>query len=320
MAKVNGTPNEIKASALELIGNTPIVALDRIYTGPGRILAKCEYMNPGASIKDRSSFSMIRRAREAGILKPGGPVLEVTSGNQGCGLAVVCSILGHPLTLTMSAGNSKQRAIHIEALGAKCIQVPQVEGTYGSVTLADVKEAEAVAMKIIDETGAYFVDQFSNENNALAHYESTGPEIWRQTGGRVDGFVATVGTAGTFTGTARYLREKNPNIATFVVEPKGSEPIKGDPIIKPLHTLQGSGYGWVPNLFKYDLMTDTISVTDEEAAEYRALMGQKEGLFVGYTSAANVAAAVKLLQSGRLPPDAWVVTVLNDTGLKYTPE
>ncbi|XP_013140272.1 PREDICTED: putative inactive cysteine synthase 2 [Papilio polytes] len=315
----NGVTNEIKASALDLIGETPIVALDRLYPGPGRILAKCEFMNPGASIKCRSSLYMIRKALESGQLKPGGSVLEVTSGNQGCGLAVVCAVLGHPLTLTMSKGNSAQRAIHMEALGAKCVRVPQVEGTYGNVTLADVKQAEAEGMRLVDELGAYFVNQFNNEANADAHYATTGPEIWRQTGHHVDVFVATVGTAGTFTGTSKYLKEKNPNLLSFVVEPAGSEPIKGKEITKPLHLLQGSGYGCVPNLFKFDYMDGTVSVTDEEVIKYKNLIGEKEGLYVGYTSGANVAAAVHLLQSGKVPKDAWVVTTLNDTGLKYTP-
>lgn len=311
--------NEIKSSALELIGNTPIVALDRLYTGPGRILAKCEFMNPGASIKCRSSLSMIEKARKSGELKPGAPVVEVTSGNQGCGLAVVCAVLGHPLTLTMSKGNSYQRAIHMEALGATCLRVPQVEGTYGNVTLADVKAVEEVGLKLVEEQKAYYVGQFSNPANSDAHYETTGPEIWRQTGHHVDAFVATVGTAGTFAGVSKFLKEQSSDIKTYVVEPTGAEPIKGDPITKPLHLLQGSGYGCVPNLFNYENMDGTLSVTDEEAVKYKNLIGQKEGLYVGYTSGANVAAAVKLLESGLIPEDSWVVTLLNDSGLKYTP-
>ncbi|CAH1638808.1 unnamed protein product [Spodoptera littoralis] len=310
---------DIKASALELIGNTPLVALDRLYTGPGRILAKCEFMNPGASIKCRSSLSMINRAIASGELKPGEPVVEITSGNQGCGLAVVCAVLGHPLTLAMSKGNSAQRALHMEALGAKCVRVDQVEGTYGNVTYADVKAVEEVGMKIVEEQNAYFVNQFHNEANADAHYKSTGPEIWKQTGHHVDAFVATVGTSGTFAGTSRYLKEQNPDIKTYVVEPAGAEAIAGCPITKPLHLLQGSGYGWIPDLFKFEHMDGTLSVTDEEAVKYMKLVGEKEGLYVGYTSGANVAAAVKLLESGLIPEDAWVVTLLNDTGLKYTP-
>ncbi|XP_022129096.2 putative inactive cysteine synthase 2 [Pieris rapae] len=319
MSKVNGVPNEIKASALDIIGETPLLALDRLHPGPGRILVKCEFMNPGASIKCRSSLHMIQEARAKGLLKPGQPVLEVTSGNQGCGLAIVCAIYGHPLTVTMSKGNSVQRAIHMEALGAKCIRVPQVEGTYGNVTINDVKAAEEEGLKIAEETGAYYVNQFNNEDNANSHYLTTGPEIWRQSGHRIDAFIATVGTAGTFAGTSRYLKEKNPDIKCFVVEPEGSQPIKGTPITKPLHLLQGSGYGCIPNLFNFETMDGTLSVTDEEAVEYRKLIGEKEGLYVGYTSGANVAAAVKLLKSGLIPEDAWVVTSLNDSGLKYTP-
>lgn len=318
-APIDGVDNEIKSSALELIGNTPLVALDRLHPGPGRILAKCEFMNPGASIKCRSSLQMIKRALASGELKPGKPVVEVTSGNQGCGLAVVCAVLGHPLTLAMSKGNSAQRAIHMEALGATCVRVEQVEGAYGNVTLSDVKAVEEEGLKIVEKTGAYYVNQFNNHGNSQSHYETTGPEIWRQTGHRVDAFVATVGTAGTFTGTAKYLKEVNPNLKAYVVEPAGAEPIKGDPITKPLHLLQGSGYGCVPNLFHFEYMDETISVTDEEAVEYMKKIGHLEGLYVGYTSGANIAAAVKLLNSGKLPKDAVVVTTLNDTGLKYTP-
>lgn len=315
----NNQTNEIKSSALELIGKTPIVALDRLHPGPGRILAKCEFMNPSGSIKCRSSLNMITKARNSGELQPGRHVVEITSGNQGCGLATVCAVLGHPLTMTMSKGNSIQRALHMEALGARCVRVPQVEGKYGNVTYADVQEIEKVGMKLVEENNAYYVNQFSNPNNSLAHYESTGPEIWRQTGHHVDAFVAGVGTAGTFTGTSKYLKEQNPNIKAYVVEPAGSEPIKGVPITKPLHSLQGTGYGIIPPLLNYDYLDGTLSVTDEEAEKYMKLIGEKEGLFVGYTSGANVAAAVKLLESGQLPKDAWVVTTLNDTGLKYTP-
>ncbi|CAG2117412.1 unnamed protein product, partial [Medioppia subpectinata] len=152
MSKTYG-PTDIKESALELIGNTPLVALDRIWPGPGRILAKCEFMNPGASIKDRSSLSMIKRALDSGKLKPNGPIVEVTSGNQGCGLAVVAAVLGHPLTLTMSAGNSPQRASMMRALGANVVLAPQVEGKPGNVTLADVTQAENLGLKLVADTG-----------------------------------------------------------------------------------------------------------------------------------------------------------------------
>jgi len=314
--KTYGTP-EITSSALDLIGNTPLIALDRLWPGPGRILAKCEFMNPGASIKDRSAYSMIKQALKNNDLKPGGPILEVTSGNQGCGLALVSAVLGHPCTCLMSKGNSPQRATMMKAYGANVVLVDQVEGSPGNVTLADVSAVETRGLGMVKETGAYYVDQFNNDNNSYAHETMTGPEIWKQTGGHVDAFLATVGTAGTFMGVSRYLKAKDADIKCFAVEPDGAQVIKGDPVSQPLHLLQGSGYGAVPRLFKFDTLDGTLGVSDKEAVEYKDLLASKEGLYLGYTSGANLAAAVKLLKSGQLPRDAWVVTVLNDTGLKY---
>lgn len=309
--------NEITNSVLDLIGNTPLVALDRLHPGPGRILVKCEFLNPGASMKDRTSLAMIRAARESGELQPGGHVVEMTSGNQGSGLALVCAVLGHPITVTMSVGNSPQRAVMMKGFGANVELVDQVNGKRGNVTNDDMDAAIKRANEIANETGGFLVDQFNNENNYLAHKMTTGPEIWRQTGGRIDAFLTCVGTAGTFRGCSEYLKGKNPKIKCIAVEPKGAEPLKGDKIVKPLHLLQGSGLGIVPPLFQFNCLDETIDVSDEEAAEYRKLLGNKEGLYVGFTSAANVAAAVKLLKSGKLNSDAWVVTVLHDSGLKY---
>lgn len=315
----NYGPTDIKSSALELIGNTPLVALDRIWPGPGRILAKCEFLNPGGSIKDRSAYSMIKYAKQSGKLKDGDPIIEVTSGNQGCGIALVGAVLGHETILTMSVGNSPQRAEMMRGFGAKCERVPQVKGQPGNVTLEDVEAASNRAMEIIENRpGIFYVDQFKNSNNCLAHEETTGPEIYRQTGGRVDAFIATLGTGGSFVGVSRYLKKQDPSIKCIVVEPAGAEAIAGKKVTKPLHVLQGSGYGVVPELFDYEQLDETISVTDETATHYTSLLGSKEGLYVGYTSGANVAAAVELLKSGKLGPDPWVVTVLNDSGMKYT--
>lgn len=259
----------------------------------------------------------MKKVLATGDLKPGGPVLEVTSGNQGCGLALVCAVLGHPLTVTMSKGNSPQRATMMRAMGADVQLIDQVEGTPGNVTLADVSAAETRGLELVKETGAFYVDQFNNDNNSASHEESTGPEILRQTGGRIDAFLATVGTAGTFAGVSRFFKKVKPEVKCYAVEPEGSQPIRGCEITKPLHLLQGSGYGAVPRLFKFDTMDSTLSVTDEEAVQYKRLLATKEGLYLGYTSGANVAAAVKLLKSGELGDDPWIVTVLNDTGLKY---
>ena len=281
-------PTEIAGSALELVGNTPLVALDRLWPGPGRILAKCEFMNPGGSIKDRSALGMITKALESGKLAPKGPILEVTSGNQGCGLAMVAAVMGHPITTVMSKGNSPQRAAMMRALGANAVLVDQVEGTPGNVTLADVTAAENHGLELVKQTGAYYVDQFNNDNNCYSHETTTGPEIWRQTGGRIDAFLATTGTAGTFMGVTRYLKSKNPEIQCIAVEPKGAEVIKGCAVTKPLHLLQGSGYGAVPRLFKFETLDEAMCVSDREAVEYKKLLGKKEGLYLGYTSGANV--------------------------------
>lgn len=310
---------DIRESALELIGNTPLVALNRLWSGPGRILAKCEFMNPGASVKDRVALSMVTAALASGELKPGEPIVEMTSGNTGIGLSVVSAILEHPLTLTMSAGNSPQRSAMMRELGARVELTPQVDGTPGNVTGTDLEEVEKRALQLSMETGAFYADQFNNLANSRAHEETTGPEIWRQTGGRVDAFIALVGTAGTFSGVSRYLKGQRSGIQCLAVEPIGAEAIKGECVTKPAHLIQGGGYGKVPPQFTYDTMDGTISVSDDEVKQYKRLLAQREGLYVGYSSGANVAAAVKLLESGKLPHDAWVVTMLNDSGLKYPP-
>ncbi|RWS25924.1 beta-cyanoalanine synthase-like protein, partial [Leptotrombidium deliense] len=200
---------------------------------------------------------------------------------------------------------------------ANLILTDQVEGSPGNVTLADVQEAEKAAMDVIKKTGAYYVDQFNNEDNCLAHEETTGPEIWRQTGHKVDAFVAAVGTSGTLTGVSRFLKKVKPDCLTVAVEPEGAEVIAGKPVTKPLHVMQGSGYGRVQPLFRHEYVNESIAVSSEEAIEYRKLLGFKEGLHLGYTSGANVCAAIKLLKSGKLPEDANVVTILCDSGLKY---
>lgn len=205
----------------------------------------------------------------------------------------------------------------MKGLGANVVLVDQVNGKRGNVTNDDMEAAIKRAKEIVIETGGFLVDQFNNKNNYLSHKMTTGPEIWNQTGGRINVFLTCVGTGGTFRGVSDYLKEKNPNIKCIAVEPKGAEPLKGDKVVKPLHLLQGSGLGIVPPIFDLDFLDDTICVSDEEATEYRKLLGSKEGLYVGFTSAANVAAAVKLLKSGKVNSDCWVVTVLHDSGLKY---
>ncbi|MFH0296445.1 cysteine synthase family protein [Bradyrhizobium sp. 31Argb] len=305
------------ASALDLIGRTPLVALDRVHSGPGRIVAKAEFLQPGGSVKDRAAKAIVLAAREDGRLKPGMPVVEMTSGNMGAGLAVVCAALGHPFIATMSAGNSTARARMMEGLGARVVLVPQVDGTPGQVTGADVAAAADVAAQIARDGGGYYVDQFNASEGIVAHETTTGPEILEQFGGPVDGWVAAVGTGCTFIGVARALKAANPATLCAAVEPEGSEPLAGKKVEKARHIVQGTGYGLVPPHWDTGLMDLSLTVTDAEVEYWHRQLAVMEGLYVGYSAAANVCAAAKLLRSGRLKVDATVATVLCDTGLKY---
>jgi cysteine synthase len=307
----------IFSSALEQIGNTPLVHLSRIHTGAGRVLAKLEFVQPGGSIKDRPALKSIRLAQAQGVLRSGQAVVEMTSGNMGAGLAVVCGVLGHPFTAVMSAGNSIERVRMLEGLGARVVRVPQIDGEPGRVTGADIRAAGDAAQQIALETGAFFVDQFQNPASALAHEQGTGPEIWTQTGGRLDAFVAIVGSGGSFVGTSRFLKRMNSQIVCAPVEPEQARPLAGIAIQDARHVLQGAGYGSVPPAWDAQLADEFLFVSDQEALEYRRLLAAQEGLYVGFSAAANVCAAIKLLESGRLPTNATVVTLLCDTGLKY---
>jgi cysteine synthase A len=307
----------VSTSALDLIGRTPLVALSRLHSGRGKILAKAEFVQPGGSIKDRAALQIIQDARASGRLAPGQAVVEMTSGNMGAGLAVVCNALGHPFVVTMSEGNSPARARMLEALGAEVVLVPQVDGCPGQVTGADITAAASRAKRIASERDAYYVDQFNNPSCVRAHEEGTGPEIWEAVGGRLDAFIAAVGTGGTFVGTSRFLKRQRPGLWCVAVEPLGAEVLAGKEVTKPCHLLQGTGYGRIPPQWRKELADEFVAVSDQEAAVYRELIARREGLHVGFSAAANVCAAVKLIDGGRMGDDPTVATILCDTGLKY---
>jgi len=309
--------NSVYDNALGLIGNTPLVALRNICLGPATIYGKAEFVQPGGSVKDRAARYIIQQAYASGNLQPGQPVVEMTSGNMGAGLAVVCNVMGNPFYVTMSAGNSKERVRMLEALGARLELVPQVEGEPGQVTGADIAAAEVRARELAQELGAYYVDQFNNPNCVAAHEHTTGPEIWDALGGKLDAFVAAVGSGGTFIGTSRYLKRMNPAIVCAPVEPAGSRVLAGKPIENPKHMLQGTGYGAVPPRWEEEHVDTFLAVTDEEAIAFRRRLALEEGLHVGFSAAANVCASLKLIESGKLGESPTVVTVLCDTGLKY---
>lgn len=308
---------KIFKNALELIGNTPLILLERIFPGPEKIYVKLESVNPGGSVKDRPALKIIQRAYEQRQLKEGQPVVEMTSGNMGAGLAIVCDIYRNPFIAVMSTGNSPERAKMMRALGAEVVLVSQVDGKPGQVTGRDLDAVNDKAMEIARETGAFFADQFNNIGSILAHEEGTGPEIWAALGEQIDGFVAIAGSGATFVGCSRFLKKKKPSIFCAAVEPKGAEVLKGLPVTHSQHVIQGTGYGTIPPLWDSTLADDFINVSDHEAIHFRELLATKEGLYAGFSSGANVCAAVKLIKSKKLRPGASVVTVLCDTGLKY---
>jgi len=304
-------------SALDLIGNTPLLKLDRAYRGRGRILAKAEFMQPGGSIKDRAAKAILLQAIADHRLSPGMTVVEMTSGNMGAGLAVVCAALGHPLVLTMSAGSSFARTGILKALGAEVILVDQVDGTPGMVTGRDIAAAADVARKIAQDRDGFYVDQFNAPEAIAAHETGTGRELVEQSGGGISAWVSAVGTGCTFVGVAKALKSWNEGIVCAAAEPLGCRPLLGEEVVKPAHVIQGTGYGRVPPHWDPKLMDVSIAVSDDDARLWRHKLATMEGLHVGFSSGANVCAAARLLESGRVPADSAVATVLCDTGWKY---
>ncbi len=305
---------ETRGSALGLIGNTPLVHLARIHPGPGKVFAKAEFLNPGGSVKDRAARAIVERARADGQLAPGQAMVAMTSGNFGSGLALVGAVLDHPVIAVMSRGNSPERAAMIRAFAAEVLLVDQVDGGPGEVTGADIAAADAQAARIAQELGALLIDQFGDPASVAAHRTGTGPELLAQAG-RIDAFVAAVGSGGTFIGVAAALKAARPKTLCIAVEPEGCAPLGGGIITKPRHLLQGAGYALVPPHWDAALMDESMTVTDAEAAEWRARLGREEGLHVGFTAAANACAAVRV--ATMLGEGATVATILCDTGLKY---
>ena len=304
-------------SILNVIGKTPLIELSRISDGlPGQIFAKGEFLNPGGSMKDRIALHMMEQAEQKKQLIPGMTVVEVTSGNTGIGLAMVCAIKGYPFVAVMSEGNSPERRIILQSLGAKVEIVPQVPGGKpGQVTGDDLKLVETRGRQLSVEIGAFYVDQFNNPANKDAHELTTGQEIWIQMGGNIDYFVDVVGTAGTFVGVSAALKAANPSIRCLAVEPATSPVLAGLPVINPQHKLQGSNYSFIPPLWDTTNCDGYLTVTDQQAIKTARRLGTVEGLLVGYTSGGNVAAALEL--ASKCPHGTRIVTILCDSGMKY---
>lgn len=292
----------------QLIGNTPLVELKRIEkieNLKARLLAKVEYFNPGGSVKDRVGFAMIEAAERAGDLRPGGLIVEPTSGNTGIGLAWVAAIKGYRIILTMPDTMSIERRKLLRALGAEIVLTPGAQGMAGAIAKAkEIKESTP---------GAYIPSQFDNPANPEAHRNSTAEEIWFDTDGKVDIFVSAVGTGGTLSGTSEGLKAHNPAIHTIGVEPAGSAVLSGKPAGP--HKIQGIGAGFVPDNFHRDAVDEIVTVTDSQAFD-TARLASREGLLVGISSGAALYAAIEI---ARRPENEGktIVVILPDTGERY---
>lgn len=299
------------------IGGTPLVALQKISAGTGGlVLLKLEYFNPGHSKKDRIALEMIRASRESGRLREGQPVVELTSGNTGTGLAIVCAAYGHPFIAVMSEGNSVERARMMRALGAEVVLVSQCEGSqHGQVSGADLARVNDRVEQIVRERGAFRADQFQLESNPEAHVHGTGAELLEQTGGRLDAFVEFVGSGGTFTGTSRALKKALPKVKCYVVEPRGAAILAGAPVTRPNHRIQGGGYSRTLPLFDAALCDGFLQVDDEDAIAVARRLAKEEGIFSGFSAGANVATALQLLKNQH--PAGVVACIAADSGLKY---
>lgn len=235
--------DDILPSILGAIGSTPLVELSRLTRGAqGRNLAKLKYLNPGYSKKDRIALQIIEDAEQQGLLAPGQPVVELTSGNTGTGLTIVCAIKGYLFIAVMSRGNSAERAPMMTALRAEVVLVEQLlDSIPGKVSGGDLELVEKKAQELTRERGTFWADQFFNQSNARAHYLHTGPEILRQTGGQIDAFYDFVGTVGSFAGCAAAFKAANPAVKCYLVEPEGAAPLAGQPVTSPAHRIQGGG-------------------------------------------------------------------------------
>jgi cysteine synthase A len=289
-----------------LIGRTPLVRLNRL-TKPNAatIYAKVESFNPGGSIKDRICLNMINEAEQQGRLKPGGTIVEPTSGNTGIGLALIAAVRGYKLILVMPESMSMERASLLSSYGAQLVLTAAWEGMKGSI-----KEAESI---VAQNPSYYMPDQFSNPANPAMHRKTTGPEIVEALNGRIDAFVAAVGTGGTITGCGEVIRERNPAAKIIAVEPAGSPVLSGgDP---GPHKIQGIGAGFIPKVLNRTLLDRVVTVTDDEAYQTAKQLAKKEGLLVGISAGANVFASQKIAEE--LGPGKNVVTILCDTGERY---
>ena len=300
---------KIYQGALELVGKTPLVEFTNIEKELGlkaRILAKLEYFNPAGSVKDRIAKAMIEDAEKSGKLKEGSVIIEPTSGNTGIGLASIAASKGYRIILTMPETMSIERRNILKAYGAEIVLTEGSKGMKGAIAKAEELAAET--------PGSFIPGQFVNPANPEAHYKTTGPEIWEDTDGEVDLFVAGVGTGGTLTGTGRYLKEKKPDVKVYALEP-ASSPVLSEGHGGP-HKIQGIGAGFVPDVLDTELFESVITVENETAFETAKLIARKEGVLVGISSGAALSGAITLAQKSENEGKT-IVVILPDSGDRY---
>ncbi len=299
--------SNIIRNILGKVGGTPLVEIsDKLNKGGAKVLAKVEFFNPGGSVKDRIALAMVEAAEESGALKPGATIIEPTSGNTGVGLALVSAVKGYRLVLTMPETMSIERRKLAAAYGAEIVLTPGSAGMKGAI---------AKANELRDATpGAVILQQFENPANPEFHYRTTGPEIWEGANGDVAAFVAGVGTGGTITGTGKYLKEKNPNVKLFAVEPDASPVLSGG---RPgPHKLQGIGAGFIPKVMDTAVLTGVVQVSAENAGATARAAAEQEGLLVGISSGAALWAALELSKRPEFT-EKTIVALLPDTGERY---
>jgi cysteine synthase A len=291
----------------ETIGETPMAVLGRVGAGErGEVLAKLEYMNPGGSVKDRIGVAMIDAAERDGRIEPGkGLIVEPTSGNTGIALAMICAARGYELVLTLPEGMSRERSKLLRAYGAEVLETPSMGG---------MGEAIELAQKLVAERGGFMPQQFSNPANPDVHRRTTAEEIWRDTGGEVDALVCGVGTGGTITGVGQVLKDRRPGFKCFAVEPSGSAVLSGGEAGP--HKIQGIGAGFIPDVLDRSVIDETITVTDEKALETAHAVAAREGLLVGISAGAAIAAALEVAARPDMR-DKRIVTIACDGGERY---
>jgi cystathionine beta-synthase len=305
---------------LGVIGNTPLVRLNRVAQGvQASLYGKLEFLNPGGSVKDRIGIMMIEDAERRGQLRPGGTIVEATSGNTGVGLAIVAALRGYKSVFVMPDKMSDEKIRLLRAFGARVVITPT------AVEPEDPRSYYSVARRIVQETpNAILANQYHNPANPEAHYRTTGPEIWRQTGGKIDVFVAGVGTGGTISGTGRYLKEQNPNIKVVGVDPMGSllydtfrlGRVPDEPFLKTYKT-EGIGEDFVPGALDFGVIDDMVQVGDKETMLMTRRLVREEGIFCGGSSGTAVAGALHYAQSKNLPDGTLMVVILPDSGARY---